>query len=216
MTPEEIAALQTKLKDFETKNSELNSQIEKLSKPKDEPKPAPKDDSDLNTKVALENKEKEEKQAEAKNLEAALTFNLTSKSFIEENQSILPKDMVDIFTAADKEKYDSAVDKANATKSALIKSFFDVQENLDLLTKTQKTNIEDYFKLTVKARQARANDIFENIFEPALATVKNIKKAEEVAKAKAGVFDPSEVDAAYKDKIMKGSKSHYLGEKHGS
>ena len=209
MTPEEITALQARA----AKADELQKEIDGLkSKPKDETPPKV-EDKDLNQRVADDKKEKEERAAEGKKLERALTFTLQSEKFIKEHESILPKDMVDIFAAADKEKYDSPVEKSNEIKSSLISSFFKVQANLDMLTASQKSAVEDFEKLTIKAKREKAEEVYTNIFEPALVTLKAVKKAEEVTKANSGIGNTTDSEKTYINNIIKSSQNHYFRSK---
>jgi len=198
-TPEEIAALREE-------NKRLKDEAEKRNK-------KPDDDKDLTDRVREQREADEKKNRESKGLESALRFNLTSDRFISENKEVLPKDMADIFSAAEKESYDSPIEKANATKSALIQSFFSLQANVDLLTPSQRDAIEDFNKLTKKGKEEKAQDVYQNIFEPTLGMIKQIKKAEEVGKSKGHYPNESEADAAYREKLMSGSKKHFLGEK---
>lgn len=173
----------------------------------------PNQDKSLNDRVEEDRNNKAKKDSDNKALEQALTFTLKSHDFLKENESILPKEMGEIFKAAEKESYDSAVDKSNAIKAAMIQSFFKVQANIDILTPNQKTNLEDYLKLTKNGKEERAQLLFDNVFEPALLMVKSVKKAEEISRAKNGFGSSSSQDQAYKEKMMNLSKSHYLGEK---
>lgn len=175
-------------------------------------KPDPKDKS-LNDRVEEDRKEKDKKAGDSKALEKALTFTLKSQDFLKENESILPKEMGEIFKAAEKETYDSAVEKASAIKAAMIQSFFKVEANIKVLTENQKESLEDYLKLTKNGKEERAQQIFENVFEPAMAMIKNIKKAEEIGRAKNGFGSSSDQQNAYKNKLLGLSKGHYLGEK---
>jgi hypothetical protein len=204
---DDAKASEAKIKELEQKNKDLETRLAAL-KSLDAP-----DDKSLVEKVEADNKAKEKALTDSKKLEAALTFNLTSDKFINEHKSILPKEIGDIFAAAEKEKYDSAIDKANATKAAIIQSFFNLQANVDLTTPAQKTAIEDYLKLTKKGKEEKAAEIFVNIFEPTLEMIKRIKKAEEVSKGKEGYLDGDEMEKAYKEKLIAGSRKHYLGEK---
>jgi hypothetical protein len=208
ISDQELADLKAKA----SKVDDLSKEIETL---KSKPAPKAEDETDLTDKVAKEKKEKEQKSSDTKKLETALIFTLNSDKFIKEHESILPKDMADIFEVASKEKYDSPIEKASAIKSALISSFFKVQANLDSLTASHKQAIEDFEKLTKRGREEKASEIYSNIFEPALGMIKQIKKAEELVRAKSGYADPSEIDAAYKEKLIRGSRAHYLGEKNG-
>lgn len=171
------------------------------------------EEGDLGDKVRQQREEEARRKGETSKLEGALRFNLSSDRFISENKDVLPKDIVDIFGAAEKETYDSEVDKANAVKAAVVKSFFDVQANLDLLTSSHKAEIESYNKLSKNAREERAEDVYRNIFEPALARLKDVKKAEEVARSKSGYTSGSDADKAYREKLVSGSRKHYLGDK---
>ncbi len=189
----------------------LKDQLAALQKEKSEWEKKKEDDLGLGDKVTKERLEKDKKTGETKNLESALTFNLTSADFLKANESVLPKDIGDIFKAADKETYDGAVQKANATKAAIIQSFFSQQSNVDYLTETQKLALADYLKLTKNGKEERSKDIYENLFEPALSTLKRVKKAEELGREKFGGL--KEGDGEYRDRLMALSKKHFLGEK---
>jgi hypothetical protein len=167
---------------------------------------------DLNEKVKLEREDKDKKSSETKLLEAAWSFNHTSAEFLRQNESVMPSEISEIFKAAEREKYESAVQKANATKSAIIQCFFSQQANLDLLTESGKNRLADFLKLTKNGKEERANDTYENIFEPALSTLKKVKKAEELTRSKMG-FRDGKGDGQYKEKLMNLSRQHYLGEK---
>lgn len=177
--------------------------------------PNPKDDKKdpLLDKVDQDNRNKEKAKDQERQMEGALNFILSSDKFIKENETVLPKNVSEIFAAAAKEKYDSKLDQANATKAALVKSFFDVQANLDELTPNQKEQVQDYLKLSPQARQEQAAAIYNNIFEPTLAAMKRIKKAEQLAKAGSGAIDGTDSDKAFRDRMIKGANAHYLGVK---
>ncbi len=196
---DDIQALKDKIAALEKEKSEW-------SKDKDK-------DIDLNEKLNRERQDQDKKNSESKSLESALTFNLTSAEFIKSNESVLPKDISDIFKLAEREKYDSPVHKANATKAAIIQSFFSQQENEDLLTPSQKSSLADYLKLTKNGKEEKAREIYDNLFEPALNSLKRIKKAEELNRSKYGYKSDSKGDSQYKEKLMGLSRKHYLGEK---
>lgn len=166
----------------------------------------------LNDKVKRDRDDRDKNDSKTKHLESALTFNLTSAEFLKTNESILPKEIADIFQAAEKEKYESAVEKANSIKAAVIQSFFSQQDNVDLLTDNQKVTLADYLKLTKNAKEDRAKDLYENLFEPALSMLKRVKKAEELGRNKMGFKDGSKGDSQYKEKMMNLSRKHFLGE----
>jgi hypothetical protein len=174
------------------------------------------DDKDLNKSVAKDKKAREERAAETKRMEQALRFNLNSDKFIKEHESILPSGMVDIFKAAEKEQYDSEVEKSLAIKSALISAFFKVQANVDSLTKPQQEAVKDFEKLTVRAREERAEDMFTNVFEPAITSLKQVKKAEELNKANQGLGNSTDGQKKYAEKMIAGSSQHYGVKQHGS
>jgi hypothetical protein len=167
----------------------------------------------LNDKVRLDRDARDKKDSDTKNLESALTFNLTSQDFLKSNESLLPKEIGEIFKTAQNEKYESAIERANATKSAIIQSFFSQQSNVDLLTESQKSTLSDYLKLTKAGKEEKAKDLYDNIFEPALSTLKRVKKAEELGRSRFGYKDASKGDSQYKEKLMQGSRKHFLGEK---
>jgi hypothetical protein len=190
----------------------LKDRLAALEKEKQEWSLKKDQDLSLNEKVKREREDQDRKASEASQLESALKFNLTSADFLKANESILPKEVGDIFKAADQEKYDSAVHKANATKAAIVQSFFSQQANTDLLTESQKVTLSDYLKLTKNAKEFKAREIYENLFEPALASLKRVKKAEELSRSTHG-FRNSLGDSQYRERLMKSAKHHYLGEK---
>lgn len=199
--------LEEKIKAIEKERDDFKKQLESL---KSTSFPA---DKSLNEKVKDEADAKDKRELESKTLETALKFNLTSDKFINENKSVLPKEIGDIFAAAEKEKFDSAIDRANATKAAIIQSFFSLQANVDLTTPSQRQSVEDYLKLTKKGKEERADEVYRNVFEPTLEMIKRIKRAEESSKSKEGYSEGSDLDKAYKEKLIKGSRQHFLGEK---
>lgn len=168
----------------------------------------PADDPDLLEKARKQREADDKKQADTKSLEAALKFNLNSSQFLKDHATLLPKDIADIFKSAEAEKFDTAIEKDAAIKAGIIQSFFSIQANLDLLTPGLKSSLEDYLKLTKTGKQDKAQQIYDSIFEPAFEMLKRVKKAEALQKGHG-----TGSDDAYKQKLMAGSKKHYLGEK---
>lgn len=206
MTPEEIAAMQAE-------NAKLKADIEKAKTPpaKKEDDPAKKDDDpSLADKARLERESNEKKQKYERSLESALNFTIASPTFIKDNVGLLPKTVEGIFIAAEKEKYDSAVEKANAIKVGVVSEFFAVQANHDLLTGAQKVELEDFLKLTKNGKQDRVENVYAMIFEPTLETLRKVEKAKQVS---SGSKDQSTAEKQLADKMMKASKKHYLGDK---
>lgn len=212
LSDEEAAKLKSdheassKAKDAEL--TKLKADLEAATKKKD-----PVDDPDLIEKARLEREEKEKKGSDSKALEGALRFSMGSKDWLKANAALLPKDIEGIFTAADKETYDNAVEKAGAIQSSIVQAFFQVQDNLDLLTPSQKSSIEDFLKLTKNGKQSKAPQIYDTIFEPTFEMLKRVKKAEQLNLSEKS---QTEGEKALADRMMKLSKKHYLGEKHES
>lgn len=203
MTPEEIAAMKAE-------NEKLKADNEKLKTPPPAPPAPPPDDPSLADKVRKEQEEKDKSAKREKSLESAIGFTHASKDFLKANQGLLPKTIEGVFAQADKEKYDSAVEKANAIKVEIFKEFFSVQANLDLLTQTQKNEVEEFLKLTKNGKHDRIENSYSMIFEPTLETLRKIEKAKQVN------LDPKNQTDAEKqltDKMLKAAKKHYLGDK---
>ena len=168
-------------------------------------------DHDLAQKTQKDREAREKAAADQKSLEGAITFNLQREDFFKKNSALLPESVKDLFATADKETYDSPVQKSSEIKSGLIQEFFAIQANHDLLTPAQKSGLADFLKLTKDGKRERAQSVYENIFEPALEMLRTVKKAEEVQRARNGYGDDS--DAGYKQKLISHSRGHYLGEK---
>ncbi len=189
----------------------LKEQLLKLTQERDN---FLKKDQTLNDKVKMEQEERSKRDGDSKTLESALTFNLTSAEFLKNNEAILPKDVSDILKIANQEKYESAIHKANATKAAIIQSFFSQQSNADLLTPTQQTTLADYLKLTKNGKEDKAQLIYDNLFEPAIGSLKRVKKAEELYRSKQGFSSTTDTDQAYKEKMIKLAERKFFRGKH--
>lgn len=180
---------------------------------KDDPNPDPDPDKDK----SLEEKarqEREKKEQDAKNtakLESSLAFTMKLNEWAKTNERLLPKSIPGLIEQAEKEKYDNSIQKASAIQSAIISEFFAVQANLDLLTENQKSVLADYLNLTKNAKQERASDIYNTIFEPTFEGLIRVEKAKQVAKG-GGANDSTDSEQKYKNKLMEGSKKHYLRE----
>lgn len=168
-------------------------------------------DLDLNEKVRKEKEELEKKGADSKKIEGALKFNLGVNTFVKEHADLLPGEVPDLLRQAEKENYDNANQKANTLKVAIMQSFFAVKDNLEALTSKQKSALDEYQKLTKNGKEEKAEAIYENIFEPALETMKRVKKAEELGRAKSGQAGGNKSQDSYKNKIMESTQKTYLG-----
>jgi hypothetical protein len=199
---DDVAALRAQNKALE----ERLAKLETAGKGKGE------DDPDLADKAKKDREAKEKAEAATKDIETALKFSLGARDWLKTNASILPKDIVGIFDAADKENYATAIEKNAAIKSSVVQEFFKLQANLDLLTPSQKSALEDFLKLTKTGKQEKAQLIYDQVFEPTFEMLKRIKKAEQLGQA--GHASPTEVENAYRDRMMKMSKKHYnVGDK---
>lgn len=197
--------LAKQIEELKTKNSEYEKRIAELSK-----KPDPENDPDLQSKAKAERDAKDKKNSDTKALERALTFNLKSEDWLKTNESLLPKEINEIFRLAQKETYNDAIEKDGAIKAGIIQSFYSVQANMDLLTPSQKTSLDDYLKLTKTGKQEKAQGVYETIFEPSFEMLKRIKKAEALGK---GHSTDGDEQSAYREKMIKLSKAHHLGER---
>ncbi len=213
MTPEEIAAMKADNEASKAEATKLKADIEALKNPKPEPKPDPEKDADLQAKAKKDKEETEKANVSAKRVENALKFNLSVNEFVKTNKDILTADIEGILKAAEKENYDTAFNKANAVKVGIIGTFFAVQANMDLLTAAQKSQLEDFQKLTKNGKEEKAEHVFENIFEPAIELLKKVKKAEELGKAKNGFSSGSSVENDYKQRLINQAKKGHLKEK---
>lgn len=197
---------------MKSENEKLKAAPPKSKEKEDDPDDEGKDD-DLMDKARKEKEAKSKQSEDTRKLEGALKFNLSVADFVKSHKDLLPTEVEDVLKQADKETYDSAVEKASAIKSAMIKTFFSVQAHLDLLTASHKAKIDDYFKLSKNGREEKAASIFEDVFEPALETLKKVKKAEELGRTGNGHSGGSKHENAYKEKLMNVSRKTHLGEK---
>lgn len=166
--------------------------------------PPKKDDDDLNEKARKAREAADKDSGRIKRMETSIAFNMKAPDFLKANAGLLPKDVEEIFKQADKETYDDQTQKADAMKAGLVQSFFNVQENVDLLTPGQKAQLDEYLKLTKTGKQDKAQNIYEMIFEPALEMLKRTKKA---AALNRGLGDGT--DESYRDRLKEAAMKHY-------
>lgn len=165
------------------------------------------DKGDLASKAAKDREEADRRANETKGLESAVTFNQGVKEWAKTNSVLLPKSIDSIIAAADKETYDSAVQKSNAIKEAIVSEFFAQQSNLDLLTSSQKNALEEFKKLTKNSKQERVQTLFDTVFEPTFESLKRERKATQVRQ---GLGDPSNMETAHEAKMKAISQKRYL------
>lgn len=213
MTEDEIKTMQAELEAEKGKSAAALKELEELKK---KPAPAPdkkEEDPDLLDKVKKEKKESDAKRSDTKRVESSLKFTMNLDAFMKENEDVLPSDYKLIVDKAKREKYDSAVDQASDLKSALVQEFFKVQSNLDLLTSAQRESLDDFLKLTKNGKEEKADFVYGHLFEPALQTLRNVKKAEEIGKARSGHASSNKVEDEYKARLIQISRKTHLGEK---
>ena len=193
------------LETLKTQNADLLKRLEALEgKGKQDP---PKTDDDLAEKARKEREAKEKANQDTGKVEKALKFTLSAPEFLKTNATLLPKTIEGIFQAAENENYANAMEKADAIKVGIVTEFFAVQENLDLLTDSQKIALDDFKKLTKTDKQERVQQVYDLVFEPAFATKKAVAKAKQV---RDGEVDPADAKAAYAKRMAELSKAKFI------
>ena len=216
MPDNETTTTKEKLPDLTIIIGEMQKKIEELTlKLTTPPKEPPQDDAIL-ARIKVEKETKEKESQKLKDIEDSMAFNLMSELFLKENSSILPPETSKVFEAANKEKYESQLQKTNAIKSSLVQSFFRIQDNVDMLTNDQKAVLDNFLKLTKDAKETEASHIYSQIMEPTLLTVKKSRKAEELAKSKFGYHEGTDQEKEYEKMLIKKSENYYMGVKNGS
>lgn len=204
MTQEQFDAIMARLPEAPKKKQAANNQQQD-----NEDDDGNDQGDDLAAKAKKEADLKAQKKTDSKALESALNFSIGAANWLKENATLLPKDITEIFAQAEKETYDDAVEKASAIKSAIIQSFFKVQENLDLLTNAQKVTLEDWLKLTKNGKEEKAQSIYDVVFEPTFEMLRRVKKAQQVSQS--GQRQNDDAEEKYKQKLISGSLKHYTG-----
>lgn len=210
MDEKELAALKESNPKAYESYMNLKGENDKLKTPPKKDDPPPPDDKDLADKARIEREKKEKDSKHEKSLTAAITFNHASKDFVKANAGLLPKSVEGIFAAAEKETYDSAIEKSNAIKVGIVQEYFAVQANHDLLTASQKIELDEFLKLTKNGKQDRIENIYAMIFEPTIETARKIEKARQVND---GRKDQTDAEKAYTDRMKEIGQKHFLGDK---
>jgi hypothetical protein len=212
LTAEEIKALQDGKTAADAEVARLKAELEK-NKPPPKVDDPPPEDPDLKQKAEKARLLAEKTKGETKRIESAVSFNHALGEFVKTNKSMLPKDVEGIVEQANKETYNSQIERANAIKSGLIQSFFAYKENVELLTASQKEQLEDFLKLAKNNKEERAEFLYDNVFDPAFQTLKRVRKATELAMANNGRKPGDSIADAHVQRMIKISRKAYLGEK---
>lgn len=165
---------------------------------------------DLSRKVEKDKLERDKKQGETKQIEGAVRFNTSFAEWIKTNKSLLPTSISDLQVQADKEKFNSEVEKSKEIKVGIVNQFYALQSNLDLLTEGQKKTLDDFKALTKAERELRVESIYENIFEPSFQSLKNIERAKKISK---GHAEGDDKHSDYVQKMIEMSTKKYIGVK---
>jgi hypothetical protein len=180
---------------------------------KNDDPPENNDEDDLQAKARKQKEAAEKNSATTRELERAIGFNMGIDKFIVENASLLPAEITNIVKIAHSEKYDTALAKASALKASIIQSYFQVQANVDQLTPAHKATLDVYLGLTKNAKEQKAAEVYENLFEPAIDVARKLRKAEELGRSRSGLATSSAADQSYRERLIKGSRAAHLGEK---
>lgn len=192
---------------MKAENEKIKAELESIKSKKTN------DDEDLSKKAEDAKKAELAKKSETRRQESAVRFNLTVSDFLKTNKEILPAEVDDIIKQAEKENFDTAMQKSAAIKVGIIQSFFKIKENHDRLTTSQRSAIDRFLNLTKNGKEEEAESIFENVFEPSLELTKAHRKAEEVSKAREGHSNSSSGEIDYKNRLMEHSKKALIGGK---
>lgn len=183
---------------------ELTKLVQSLAKTP-EPKPQDLEPKPQNPKPEILDKIKDDKNKieseveAAKKLEAAIMFSVKKDSWLKQNKTLLPDLIDDLFVQIEKENFNSPIEKDQTIKANIIQAFFGVQENLDLLTDSQKKVVDSYLKSTKLEKESKSGLIYEQVFEPTLEMLRKIKKASELNKG----HETSETQDLMKQKYLK-------------
>lgn len=150
---------------------------------------------------------------ESREIEAAVAYNYGVRSFIEDNEDLLPSDVKDLIRVAETQNYDNQGQKSRAFKREIMQSFFQVAENRDYLTQYQKQQLEEFEGLTLNGKEAKVEALYSTVFEPALETLRRVTKAQEVERGRRGFSKGTSAQQKYEDNITKLSRKRYLNEK---
>jgi len=183
---------------------QLKAEISKLK----ETSPPQQIEGDLALKARIEREKIESEKDHSSKLEAAIAFNYKAQDWLKENDTLLPETIKGIFDEANKENYGSQTQKASAIKDGIVGEFFAVKENLDLLTDSQKIELEQFKKLTKTEREQRVGKVYDSLFEPSFKMLKEIKKAKAVNK---GHGSPTGVQETYRKMMIEKSNKKYIG-----
>lgn len=184
------------LEELKAENARLKEEQAKAAKPAD-PVPVVKDPvaqgKDDYNKQTITDSEKKEIANSAK-------FLMGLDNFIKDHNSILPPETQTVIDAAKGGSYTDDVAKARAIKSAIARTYFEKQENINAITiPSIKDKISSYMGLTREKQIEKAEEITEAL-EVAISEKKAALRAEEAKKANGDFAPDNEKIKAYNEK----------------
>lgn len=136
-------------------------------------------------------KEEADSKRERSELENAIKFNMNIAKFVEDNDKVLPAEAKKIIETVNGKSYSSEEDKANDFRKALIESFIEKQENIDVLPSSQKEQVEAFKSLT-EDEKAKQSSKFWGIVDVGAAQKVMLRRADQKNNAGSGDMDSFE------------------------
>ena len=134
-------------------------------------------------------------------IEQAAIFNAGIKDFVKTNEKLLPAESSKLIEIIGTKTYSNSIEKASEIKASLVKSFFALQPNIDILPPSFKSKIEDYLKLNSVETTKQASAAYESL-ELAIQIKQKEEQAAAAAKANNGVVNPADDPTAEYDKLI--------------
>lgn len=167
--------------------------VDEKIKPQGQSKGDDGDGGDDDARAAAQKQLEKENAQRAHDTQIAdsVKFNGTIATFVKENIDLfggeLGEKLLDILSS--QTKNETEVGRANEYRKSLIDQFISSQKNLDVLTAAARGEVEKYKSLSQDEQRKQSAKFWNTIVDSGVEIQKQMKKARQIAIAKAGGVD---------------------------
>lgn len=208
MTPEEIEAMKAENAKFKSEAEKAKTENDAKAKEEADRKAKEEADKGKDFSKQFDDKRKEEEKTKnwEKEIESSALFNSGLTAFLKDSGKLISPSIAGVVEIASKESYKDSIEKARGLKDVIVKEFFKVQSNLDHLTQSQRSKLDQFLDMTKNGRAEQVTQIYDELFEPTLSLVRKI----EGYKVRSDGKSKNSEENGIKSKLIEVGKKSYL------
>lgn len=154
----------------------------------------------INQEAEKNYNDEKEKATKAKELEAAIKFNLSIEKFLTDNKDFMPAESVKFMEAVNGKSFSSESLKADELRKSLIELWVKEQKNIDCLPQSHKDKVAEFKSLTDDEKTKQSGK-FWDIVEVGVNNRTLMRRAEQINRT-AGMGGGSDYQSDYEKRFL--------------